>query len=166
MRRSPRRPLILRRRKLPFQQNDPPAAEPKSQPAAASKQLSGSSNSWCFPDGIRVLDHPFMTDTKVVVIPKTADVQNVIQVLSAKGKESGSKGPSKFILLSGNASHGSGPPAGDNRGSTRVPACHSIEMTNHMPNKPVPAPKTRRFSWCFKQFPPLFTPLTVFFACT
>ncbi|XP_011611580.2 forkhead box protein M1 [Takifugu rubripes] len=142
MRRSPRRPLILRRRKLPFQQNDLPAAESKSQPAAASKQPSGSSNSWCFPDGIRVLDHPFMTDTKVVVIPKTADVQNVIQVLSAKGKESGSKGPSKFILLSGNASHGSGPPAGENRGSTRVSACHSIEMIHHVSNKPVPALKT------------------------
>ncbi|TWW64799.1 forkhead box protein M1 [Takifugu flavidus] len=141
MRRSPRRPLILRRRKLPFQQNDPPAAESKSQPAAASKQPSGSSNSWCFPDGIRVLDHPFMTDTKVVVIPKTADVQNVIQVLSAKGKESGSKGPSKFILLSGNG-HGSGPPAGENRGSTRVSACHSMEMIHHVSNKPVPALKT------------------------
>lgn len=153
MRRSPRRPLILRRRKLPFQQNDPPAAEFKSQPAAASKQPSGSSNSWCFPDGIRVLDHPFMIDTKVVVIPKTADVQNVIQVLSTKGKESGSKGPSKFILLSGNASHGSGPPAGENRDSTRVSACHSIEMMGHTSNKPVPALKTRRFSWCFDRFP-------------
>lgn len=134
MRRSPRRPLILRRRKLPFQQNDSPAAEPQSQAAADPKPPSGSSSSWCFPDGIRVLDHPCMSDTKVVVIPKTADVQNVIQALSAKGKESG---PSKFILLGGNAG-----PAGEDGGSTRNSA-HSLEMIS---NKHVSALKARRCS--------------------
>lgn len=89
-----------------------------------------------------------MSDTKVVVIPKTADVQNVIQALSAKGKESGAKGPSKFILLSGNAGLGSGPPAGEDRGSMRVSACHSAEMM-HLSDKPDAAPKTCRFSWWY-----------------
>lgn len=143
MRRSPRRPLILRRRKLPFQQNDPPTAEQQSQPAADPNQPSGSSSSWCFPDGIRVLDHPCMADTKVVVIPKTADVQNVIQALSAKGKESG---PSKFILLGGNAAHGPGPAAGEDGGPARNSACQSLEMMQHLSNKPVTALKTRRCS--------------------
>lgn len=136
MRRSPRRPLILRRRKLPFQQNNPPAAEPQKQPAADPKQPPGSSSGWCFPDGIRVLDHPCMSDTKVVVIPKTADVQNVIQALSAKGKESG---PSKFILLGGNA----GPAAAEDGGSARKLASHPLEATS---NQPVTALKTRRCS--------------------
>uniref|UniRef100_A0A665VBS4 Forkhead box protein M1 n=1 Tax=Echeneis naucrates TaxID=173247 RepID=A0A665VBS4_ECHNA len=94
MRRSPRRPLILKRRKLPFQQNDPPAAESGSQ--APSKQAA----SQCFPDGIRIMNHPSMSDTQVVVIPKTADLQSVIGALTAKGKECGVQGPNKFILLS------------------------------------------------------------------
>lgn len=143
MRRSPRRPLILRRRKLPFQQDDPPAAEPQDQPAADPNPPSGSSSGWSFPDGIRVLDHPCMSDTKVVVIPKTADVQNVIQALSAKGKESGT---SKFILLGGNAGHGSGPAAGEDGGPTRTSARQSAETMHHLSNKPVAALKTRRRS--------------------
>lgn len=150
MRRSPRRPLILRRRKLPFQQNDPPAAEPPNQPAADPDQPSGSSSGWCFPDGIRVLDHPCMSDTKLVVIPKTADVQNVIQALSAKGKESGT---SKFILLGGNAGHGNGPAAGEDGGPTRKSACPPAETMHRLSNKPVAALKARRCSRCsFRRF--------------
>lgn len=42
-----------------------------------------------------------MPGTQVVVIPKTADLQSVIGALTAKGKECGSQGPNKFILLSG-----------------------------------------------------------------
>ncbi|XP_045927711.1 forkhead box protein M1 isoform X2 [Micropterus dolomieu] len=109
MRRSPRRPLILRRRKLPFQQNDPPVSELQGQPGASgSKEPSNSAASQCFPDGIRIMDHPSMSDTQVVVIPKTADLQSVIGVLTAKGKESGVLGPNKFILLSGNGSADNG----------------------------------------------------------
>lgn len=109
MRRSPRRPLILRRRKLPFQQNDPPAVESQSQSGASgSKEPSGSAGSQGFPDGIRILDHPSMSDTQVVVIPKTADLQSVIGALTVKGKESGVQGPNKFILLSGNGGCESG----------------------------------------------------------
>lgn len=85
-----------------------------------------------------------MSDTKVVVIPKTADVQNVIQALSVKGKESG---PSKFILLGGNAGHGSGPSAGEDEGSTRNSACQSVEMMPHLSDKPVTALKARRCFW-------------------
>ncbi|KAG7320173.1 hypothetical protein KOW79_016026 [Hemibagrus wyckioides] len=44
-----------------------------------------------------------MPDTQVVVIPKTADLQSVINVLTAKGKERGVEGPNKFILLSGSS---------------------------------------------------------------
>ncbi|XP_042367001.1 forkhead box protein M1 [Plectropomus leopardus] len=110
MRRSPRRPLILRRRKLPFQQNDPPVAEPQSQADASgvkepSKSAATQSS---FPDGIRVMDHPSMSDTQVVVIPKTADLQSVIGALTVKGKECGAQGPNKFILLSGNGSRDGG----------------------------------------------------------
>ncbi|XP_073336752.1 forkhead box protein M1 [Pagrus major] len=108
MRRSPRRPLILRR-KLPFQQNDPPAAAPPSQPAAPDpKEPPKSAASQSFLNGIHILDHPSMSDTQVVVIPKTADLQSVIGALTAKGKECGVQGPNKFILLSGNGSSDSG----------------------------------------------------------
>uniref|UniRef100_A0A671WY35 Forkhead box M1 n=1 Tax=Sparus aurata TaxID=8175 RepID=A0A671WY35_SPAAU len=101
MRRRPRRPLILRR-KLPFQQNDPPAAGLKSQPVAPGcKEPPKPSASQSFLNGIHILDHPSMSDKQVVVIPKTADLQSVIGALTAKGKECGVQGPNKFILLSG-----------------------------------------------------------------
>ncbi|XP_040885659.1 forkhead box protein M1 [Toxotes jaculatrix] len=109
MRRSPRRPLILKRRKLPFQQNDPTAAESQSQfGASSSKEPSKSAASQCFPDGIRIMNHPSMSHTQVVVIPKTADLQSVIGALTAKGKECGVQGPNKFILLSENGSSDNG----------------------------------------------------------
>lgn len=92
MRRSPRRPLILRRRKLPFQQSEPPAADPRRAP--------GSPPCRRLPDGVRVLDHPCTSDAKVLVIPDTAAVEEVIQALGASGGESG---PSKFIILGGSA---------------------------------------------------------------
>nr|XP_020472410.1 forkhead box protein M1 isoform X2 [Monopterus albus] len=108
MRRSPRRPLILKRRKLPFQQNDPSAAEsPNPSDTSGFKDPSKSVASQCFPDGIRIMDHPSMSDTQVVVIPSTADLQNVIGALTAKGKECGVQGPNKFILLSENSNCGS-----------------------------------------------------------
>ncbi|XP_075967857.1 forkhead box protein M1 [Anarhichas minor] len=109
MRRSPRRPLILRRRKLPFQQNDPPAAEPQRRADAPGfKEPPKSAASQCFPDGVRIMDHPSMSDTQVVVIPKSADLQSIIGALTAKGKECGVQGPNKFILLSGSGSRDNG----------------------------------------------------------
>ncbi|XP_056133570.1 forkhead box protein M1 [Lampris incognitus] len=105
MRRSPRRPLILKRRKLPFQQNDQPApASQNESNETTPKEASTTSATHCFPDGIRIMDHPAMPDTQVVVIPKTADLQSVIGALTAKGKECGPNGPNKFILLSGSGS--------------------------------------------------------------
>lgn len=92
MRESPRRPIILKRRKLPFQRNE--ADGPQSKAATVPEVQS-------VPDGICIMDHPSMPDTQVVVIPKTADLQSVINVLTAKGKECGPQGPNKFILLSG-----------------------------------------------------------------
>ncbi|XP_059182232.1 forkhead box protein M1 isoform X2 [Centropristis striata] len=119
MRRSPRRPLILRRRKLPFQQNDPPAAESPSQADASGiKEPSKPASSQSFPDGIRIMDHPSMSDTQVVVIPKTADLQSVIGALTAKGKECGAQGPNKFILLSENSSRDTGSAAKEEEVST------------------------------------------------
>uniref|UniRef100_A0A3P9KLS8 Forkhead box protein M1 n=1 Tax=Oryzias latipes TaxID=8090 RepID=A0A3P9KLS8_ORYLA len=101
MRRSPRRPLILKRRKLPFQLKEPTPADPPRQ-SGGSKEPSNSSDSSCFPDGVCFIGHPSLSDTQVVVIPKATDVQSVISVLAAKGKDSGVQGPSKFILLSDN----------------------------------------------------------------
>jgi forkhead box protein M len=104
MKQSPRRPLILRRRKLPFQLNEPTLDGSIEEPdGLRHKEPSTSkpSGGQCFPDGIRIMDHPTMPGTQVVVIPKTADLQSVIGALTAKGKECGSQGPNKFILLSG-----------------------------------------------------------------
>ncbi|CAG5927414.1 unnamed protein product [Menidia menidia] len=109
MRRSPRRPLILKRRKLPFQLNEPALADTQSQPVVPiSSDDAKSTASQCFPDGIRIMDHPSMSDTQVVVIPKTADLQSVIGALSAKGKECGVQGRNKFILLSESSSRDNG----------------------------------------------------------
>lgn len=102
MRRSPRRPLILRR-KLPFHQNEPAAS--KSQIPSAASGTAGPPEpvaSTALPDGIRVLDHPSRSDTQVVVMLKTADLQSVIGALKVKGKECGAQGPNKFILLGAN----------------------------------------------------------------
>ncbi|KAM9328409.1 LOW QUALITY PROTEIN: forkhead box protein M1 [Pholidichthys leucotaenia] len=100
MRRSPRRPLILKRRKLPFHQNETPTAESQCRRAEGSKEPPKPGASQCFPDGIRIMDHPTMSDTQVVVIPKTADLQSVIGALTAK-EQCGVQGRNKFILLSG-----------------------------------------------------------------
>ncbi|XP_024143830.1 forkhead box protein M1 isoform X2 [Oryzias melastigma] len=92
MRRSPRRPLILKRRKLPFQQKE-------ATPADAPSKSTGSQR---LPDGVCLIGHPSLSDTQVVVIPKATNVQSVISALASKGKDGGVQGPSKFILLSEN----------------------------------------------------------------
>ncbi|XP_017267179.1 forkhead box protein M1 isoform X2 [Kryptolebias marmoratus] len=102
MRRSPRRPLILKRRKLPFPPNEPAPAS-----SGGSKEPSKPAASQGFPDGVRIMDHPSISGTQVVVVPKEADLQSVIGALTAKGKECGVHGPNKFILLSGSQDNGS-----------------------------------------------------------
>ncbi|KAL3977177.1 vomeronasal 2 receptor [Sarotherodon galilaeus] len=100
MRRSPTRPLILKRRKLPFHQN-----ATDSQPGeSGSKEPSKPAAIQRFPGGIRIMDHPSKSDTRLVYFPETADLQSVIGALTAKGNECGAQGPKKFILLSGSGS--------------------------------------------------------------
>nr|XP_058937313.1 forkhead box protein M1 isoform X2 [Kogia breviceps] len=110
MKTSPRRPLILKRRRLPLPvQNAPGDAseeEPKGPPAQqeparpqASEEVA-ESNPCKFPAGIKIMNHPTMPNTQVVAIPKNANIQSIITALTAKGKESGSSGPNKFILIS------------------------------------------------------------------
>ncbi|XP_048865488.1 forkhead box protein M1 [Brienomyrus brachyistius] len=89
---SPRRPLILRKRKLPLEKKEVRVSH------------DGPDRLPCIPENVRVMDHPSMPDTQVLIIPKTADLQSVIDTLTAKGKERGPEGPNKFILLSRNSS--------------------------------------------------------------
>ncbi|XP_067906793.1 forkhead box protein M1 isoform X2 [Heterodontus francisci] len=128
MKASPRRPLILKRRKRPLTFSNPVdikenAGEDKNDgskykavprdfdTASACPRKNDLGNSQKdtameiqkFPMGIRIINHPSMPNTQVVLIPKNADLQSIIAALTAKGKESGSNGPKKFILLSGNA---------------------------------------------------------------
>ncbi|XP_005387177.1 PREDICTED: forkhead box protein M1 isoform X2 [Chinchilla lanigera] len=110
MKTSPHRPLILKRRRLPLpvqnaaaetpeeESNRPPAQkEPREAPAPEEVAESSSCK---FPAGIKIINHPTMPNTQVVAIPSNADIQSIITVLTARGKESGSSGPNKFILIS------------------------------------------------------------------
>ncbi|TKC47715.1 hypothetical protein EI555_016405 [Monodon monoceros] len=76
----------------------PPAQQEPAQPQA-SKEVA-ESNPCKFPAGIKMINHPTMPNTQVVAVPKNANVQSIITALTAKGKESGSSGPNKFILVS------------------------------------------------------------------
>ncbi|XP_063785257.1 forkhead box protein M1 isoform X2 [Pseudophryne corroboree] len=53
------------------------------------------------PAGIRIMGHPTIPNTQLVVIPLHSDVESIIQALTVRGKESG---PNKFILITGSAS--------------------------------------------------------------
>nr|KAF6452368.1 forkhead box M1 [Molossus molossus] len=121
MKTSPRRPLILKRRRLPLPVRHAPREtseeEPKRPPAQqepgqaqASKEVA-ESTSCKFPAGIKIINHPTMPNTQVVAVPNNANIQSIITALTAKGKESGSNGPNKFILIScgGAPTHPPGP---------------------------------------------------------
>lgn len=98
--------MILKRRKLPFHQNEPSS---KLLSAKETTQTAPQGTpSLSIPHGVSIMDHPFIPATQVVVVPKTADLQTVIGALTAKGKECGEQGPNKFILLSGNDGNGNG----------------------------------------------------------
>ncbi|XP_009100922.2 forkhead box protein M1 isoform X1 [Serinus canaria] len=129
MRTSPRRPLILKRRKLTLPQNDESSTsardENRGQDEKAPKQEHRQEDQHnrqprdkreCglqkFPAGIKIIDHPTMPNTQVVAIPTNADIQSIIEALTAKGKECGNNGPNKFILISsGGTSRSAGPAA-------------------------------------------------------
>ncbi|XP_047659798.1 uncharacterized protein LOC113645604 isoform X3 [Tachysurus fulvidraco] len=93
---SPRRPIILKRRKQPFQRNEADETQNKSSTASGAESVSASAQ-----DGIRVVDHPTRPEALVVVVPETASLQSVLDALDAKRKERGTPGPNKFIFLSG-----------------------------------------------------------------
>uniref|UniRef100_G1QRG0 Fork-head domain-containing protein n=1 Tax=Nomascus leucogenys TaxID=61853 RepID=G1QRG0_NOMLE len=110
MKTSPRRPLILKRRRLPLPVQNAPSEtseeEPKRSPAQqepnqaeASKEVA-EPHSCKFPAGIKIINHPTMPNTQVVAIPNNANIHSIITALTAKGKESGSSGPNKFIIIS------------------------------------------------------------------
>ncbi|NWR53033.1 FOXM1 protein, partial [Regulus satrapa] len=127
MRTSPCRPLILKRRKLTLPQNDESSTsardENRGQDEKAPKQEHRREEQQnrqprdkrdCglqkFPAGIKIIDHPTMPNTQVVAIPTNADIQSIIEALTAKGKECGNNGPNKFILISsGGTSHSAAP---------------------------------------------------------
>ncbi|NXU46280.1 FOXM1 protein, partial [Drymodes brunneopygia] len=127
MRTSPRRPLILKRRKLALPQNDESSTsareEKGGQDEKAPKQEHRQEDQHSrqprdkrdcglqkFPAGIKIIDHPTMPNTQVVAIPTNADIQSIIEALTAKGKECGNNGPNKFILISsGGTSRSAGP---------------------------------------------------------
>ncbi|NXC61034.1 FOXM1 protein, partial [Aleadryas rufinucha] len=127
MRTSPRRPLILKRRKLTLPQKDESSTsareENRGQDEKTPKQEHRQEDQHnrqprdkrdCglqkFPAGIKIIDHPTMPNTQVVAIPTNADIQSIIEALTAKGKECGNNGPNKFILVSsGGTSRSAGP---------------------------------------------------------
>ncbi|NXY41207.1 FOXM1 protein, partial [Ceuthmochares aereus] len=117
MRTSPRRPLILKRRKLSLPQQHASTTSSRDENNGQNKKTSEQEHSQedqnnsqprdkmnCglqkFPAGIKIIDHPTMPNTQVVAIPTNADIRSIIEALTAKGKECGSHGPNKFILIS------------------------------------------------------------------
>ncbi|NXG41551.1 FOXM1 protein, partial [Psilopogon haemacephalus] len=110
MRTSPRRPLILKRRKLTLPQKDASSTsvgdenngQEHSQDNQYNSQPRDKTNCALqkFPAGIKIIDHPTMPNTQVVAIPANADIQSIIEALTVKGKECGNNGPNKFILIS------------------------------------------------------------------
>ncbi|XP_009894959.2 forkhead box protein M1 [Dryobates pubescens] len=125
MRTSPRRPLILKRRKLTLSQSDASSAsagdESSGQQCSQEDQPSSQPRDKAdgglqkFPAGIKMIDHPTMPNTQVVAIPANADIQSIIEALTVKGKECGSNGPNKFILVSS---------GGRSRSSGLIPSQH------------------------------------------
>nr|XP_015208584.1 PREDICTED: forkhead box protein M1 isoform X1 [Lepisosteus oculatus]XP_015208585.1 PREDICTED: forkhead box protein M1 isoform X1 [Lepisosteus oculatus] len=135
MKESPRRPLILKRRKLALSKKEEEVG--KDEPDGA-KQKSDACSGQQFPAGIRIMDHPSLPNTQVVVIPKTANLQSVIGALTAKGKECGAQGPNKFILLSSGGGIEDGPvsskqsrivaPEGDGISPVPLGPCGQLEV--------------------------------------
>ncbi|NXX88288.1 FOXM1 protein, partial [Centropus bengalensis] len=117
MRTSPRRPLILKRRKLSLPQQDASTTSARDEKSSQNEETPKQEHSQedqhssqprdkmnCglqkFPAGIKIIDHPTMPNTQVVAIPTNADIHSIIEALTAKGKECGNRGPNKFILIS------------------------------------------------------------------
>ncbi|XP_023778406.1 forkhead box protein M1 isoform X3 [Cyanistes caeruleus] len=159
MRTSPRRPLILKRRKLTLPQNDESSTsardENRGQDEKAPKQEQRQEDQHnrqprdkrdCglqkFPAGIKIIDHPTMPNTQVVAIPTNADIQSIIEALTAKGKECGKNGPNKFILISsGGTSRSAGPAPSqhvpsEKKASAAIKAADSQEREKNVAQAP------------------------------
>ncbi|XP_055567111.1 forkhead box protein M1 isoform X2 [Falco biarmicus] len=140
MRTSPRRPLILKRRKLALPQKDASSTSARNENSGQDEKTPKQEHSQedhhnsqprdkmdCglqkFPAGIKIIDHPTMPNTQVVAIPTNADIQSIIEALTAKGKECGNNGPNKFILISsGGTSRSTGPTPSQHLPSEKKPS--------------------------------------------
>ncbi|NWT73356.1 FOXM1 protein, partial [Prunella himalayana] len=165
MRTSPRRPLILKRRKLTLPQNDESSTsargENRGQDEKAPKQEHRQEDQHSrqprdkrdcglqkFPAGIKIIDHPTMPNTQVVAIPTNADIQSIIEALTAKGKECGNNGPNKFILISsGGTSRAAGPAPSqhlppEKKASAATKTAVSQEREKNVAQTPGPAGST------------------------
>ncbi|XP_065598386.1 forkhead box protein M1-like isoform X3 [Cyrtonyx montezumae] len=117
MRTSPCRPLILKRRKLTVLQTEVSSTSGRDENSGHNEKIPKQEHSQeerndaqgrdkidCglqkFPVGIKIINHPTMPNTQVVAIPANANIQSIIEALTAKGKECGNNGPNKFILIS------------------------------------------------------------------
>ncbi|NXJ06573.1 FOXM1 protein, partial [Odontophorus gujanensis] len=117
MRTSPCRPLILKRRKLTLLQTEVSSTSGRDENSGHNEKTTKQEHSQeeqndiqgrdkidCglqkFPVGIKIINHPTMPNTQVVAIPTNANIQSIIEALTAKGKECGNNGPNKFILIS------------------------------------------------------------------
>ncbi|NXN66816.1 FOXM1 protein, partial [Himantopus himantopus] len=147
MRTSPRRPLILKRRKLTLPQKDTSSTSTRDENGGQDEKTPKQEHSQqdrhnsqqrdkmdCgmqkFPTGIKIIDHPTMPNTQVVAIPTNADIQSIIEALTAKGKECGSNGPNKFILISsGGTSRSAGPTSSQRLPSQKKPSA-AIKATD------------------------------------
>ncbi|NXW53441.1 FOXM1 protein, partial [Eurystomus gularis] len=144
MRTSPHRPLILKRRKPTHAQKDASGTsardESSGQDEKTPKQEHSQENRDSiqpgdkmdsglqkFPAGIKIIDHPTMPNTQVVAIPTNADIQSIIEALTARGKECGNNGPNKFILISS---------GGTSRSAGRTPS-------QHLPSEKKPSAATK-----------------------
>ncbi|NXI00518.1 FOXM1 protein, partial [Pachycephala philippinensis] len=165
MRTSPRRPLILKRRKLTLPQKDESSTsardENRGQDEKTPKQEHRQEDQHnrqprdkrdCglqkFPAGIKIIDHPTMPNTQVVAIPTNADIQSIIEALTAKGKECGNNGPNKFILISsGGTSRSAGPAPSqhlpsEKKASAAIKAADGQEREKNVAQTPGPAGST------------------------
>uniref|UniRef100_A0A8D0KPQ7 Forkhead box protein M1 n=1 Tax=Salvator merianae TaxID=96440 RepID=A0A8D0KPQ7_SALMN len=114
MKSSPHRPLILKKRKQCLPHSDASSTLKRSEsggqdigsPEQEQARTSGHNknkeehSSPRISAGIKIIDHPTTPNVQVVAVPPDADIQSILEVLTAKGKESGSSGPNKFILIS------------------------------------------------------------------
>uniref|UniRef100_A0A8D2JG84 Forkhead box protein M1 n=1 Tax=Varanus komodoensis TaxID=61221 RepID=A0A8D2JG84_VARKO len=111
MKSSPHRPLILKRRKLslPYASNTLIRNESNGQVTGSSKQEQirtyepntsrKESSIQEVSTGIKIIDHSTNPNTQVMTVPTNADIQSILEALTDKGKECGSNGPNKFILI-------------------------------------------------------------------